>query len=43
MKMPGQGRSGFHISDILDLNDPKAAEGDGASQHPLANGTLRPA
>lgn len=38
MKMPGQARSGFHISDILDLNDPKAAEGDHAAQHPLATG-----
>lgn len=34
MKVP-QGRSGFHISDILDLNDAKVAEGDQASQHPL--------
>ena len=38
MKMPGQGRSGFHISDILDLNDPKVAEGAHSTPPPLANG-----
>ncbi|XP_026283068.1 homeobox protein Hmx [Frankliniella occidentalis] len=38
IKMPGQSRGGFHISDILELNEAKGADGDHPTQHPLSNG-----